>query len=108
MIYIKINYKAGWMYYGPWKDININYNCSRRDRGAGESILFKTGVAESGEAIEICVDEIFLQGEADDKKPHSDGYTIVTGWDDGLFRSMALKGCTAYLLTPEGKTLDRI
>jgi len=103
MIYVKLNYKATWLFYGPWKDVRVHYNCTRRDRVDGP-ILFKIGNEE-----EICVDEIFCQGDENLKDlVKNPEYTIVSGFEDGLYRSMAIKGCTAYLLTPEGKTLDRI
>jgi hypothetical protein len=106
MIYVKFNFKATWFYYGPWKDIAVHYNCPRRDRDNATPV-FKIGF--TNENTEICVDEIFAQDTPIENGSIHSGYTIITGYDEnGKWCAIALSGCQAYLLTREGKTLDRI
>ena len=96
MIYVKFKYKGAWFFYGPWKEVKVQYNRKQ----------FGPDALPKQFNIDNClftVDEVFINGNSDD------GYTIVSGWDKGVYRSIALDNLSgAYLLTAEGKTLERI
>ena len=104
MIYIKFNYKAAWFFYGPWKEVAVHYGCDRIDQG-DSLMMFKFPKCEPDNTM--IVDEIFQNDQKDDSKSSS-GYTVVSGWEEGQFKAIALLDCQAYLLTAEGKTLERI
>jgi hypothetical protein len=104
MIYIKFNYKAAWFFYGPWKEVAVHYGCSRSDQ-ADRPTTFSFERCDPDNTM--IVDEIFQNDQRDNSKPSS-GYTIVTGYEEGQFKAIALLDCQAYLLTAEGKTLERI
>jgi hypothetical protein len=105
MIYIKFNYKGAWFFYGPWKEVAIHYGCERKDSLSDSPTVFIFPKCDPNNTT--MVDEIFQNDQRDDSKPSS-GYTVVTGWEEGQFKAIALLDCKAYLLTAEGKTLERI
>jgi len=104
MIYVKFNYNAAWFFYGPWKEVAVHYGCSRADQSGGPTVFSFSGCESSNTMV---VDEIFQNDHRDNSHP-SGGYTIISGWEEGRLKAIALLDCSAYLLTAEGKTLERI
>ena len=99
MIYIKFNYKGAWFFYGPWKEVAVHYGCEKLD----SPMVFSFPGCDLGNTT--IVDEIFKN---DQKEKPSCLYTIITGWEEGQYKAIALLDCKAYLLTSEGKTLEKI
>lgn len=96
MIYVKFNYKEAWYFYGPWKEVKLQYNCKQ----------WGSQPLPNQFEIENC---LFIVEKSFITKSCVDGYTIVSGWDCGIYRSIALSNeGKAYLLTADGKTLERI
>jgi len=95
-MYIKFNSKGVWFFYGPWYEIKVHY-------GVLKSLLDKSKpmVFNLSEDSSITCNEIFDNDGED--------YILISGWDEkGQYQSIALCGCQAYLLSAEGKTLERL
>jgi hypothetical protein len=105
MIYVKFNYKGAWFFYGPWKDVAVHYGCGRNDQKDKPSTFSFPNCDPENTMV---VDEIFQDVKKDHDSKPSSGYTVITGWEEGQFKGIALLYCQAYLLTAEGKTLERI
>jgi len=104
MIYVKFNYKDAWFFYGPWKEVAVHYGCMKVNQADCQTMTLRFPGCDPDNTM--LVDEIF-QNDQKSLEPSS-GYTVVTGWDNGEFKAIALFECKAYLLTAEGKTLERI
>src|SRR5574340_475768 len=100
-MYIKFNYKEKWFFYGPWTEVSVQYGCKRTP---SEELPMTLSDSEGP----FGVDEIFpqpLEGE----DPMKAGYTVITGTDEvDCRKSIALLRCHAYLLTENGRTIERI
>jgi len=104
MIYVKFNYKEAWFFYGPWKDVAVHYGCTRTNEAGGSAVF---SFPKCDPENTMTVDEIFENDRRSSSEPSS-GYTVVSGWEEWQFKAIALLDCQAYLLTAEGKTLERI